>query len=77
MTSPVAKAPSAPFTKPASTPSGQSSSAHFAKQITSQRIAADIAAFHQQGGRIEVLGVTRVEFKKKVEPTAPTVPAKK
>jgi hypothetical protein len=77
--SPVSKALATPFTKPSSSAApGQSSSSHFNKQITSQRIADDIAAFHKQGGRIEVLGVTRVEFnKKKVEPTAPTIPGKK
>jgi len=76
--SPVSKALATPFTKPNSGTPSQSSSSHFNKQITSQRIADDIAAFHKQGGRIEVLGVTRVEFnKKKVEPPAPAAHTKK
>lgn len=54
-------------------------SANFAKQSTSQRIASDIDAFRKAGGHIEVLGVTRVEFKKKEErprPAKPVAPKK-
>lgn len=30
------------------------------RRMTHERIAADLAAFHKAGGRIEVLGTTRV-----------------
>lgn len=30
------------------------------KRLTSERISADLAAFRKSGGRVEVLGVTRV-----------------
>lgn len=30
------------------------------RRVTSERIAADLEAFHKSGGRIEVLGTTRV-----------------
>lgn len=35
------------------------------KTLTSERIAADIAAFNQSGGRIEVLGNTPFHHKSK------------
>lgn len=37
---------------------GSSSASSNAMQMTSQRIAADLAAFKKSGGRIEVLGNT-------------------
>ncbi len=55
----------------------QSTSSHFTKQITSQRIADDIAAFHRAGGAIEKLGVTQVVFKKKEEKPSPVAARKK
>lgn len=30
------------------------------KRLTSERISADLAAFRKSGGRVEVLGVTRM-----------------
>lgn len=72
-----------PAAKPAfgmakSTPSAEkshTSSASFAKQTTSQRIASDIDEFRKAGGHIEVLGITRVEYKKKEERPRPAKPA--
>ncbi|NLA67803.1 MAG: hypothetical protein GX856_06095 [Gammaproteobacteria bacterium] len=40
--------------------SSSSSSRNNAAQLTSQRIAADLAAFKKSGGRIEVLGNTPI-----------------
>lgn len=43
------KLPGTPYRKPADT----------SKEVTSERIAAHLAAFEAAGGTIEVLGVTR------------------
>jgi hypothetical protein len=40
-----------------------SSASHPSKSLTSERIAADIAAFNKAGGRIEVLGNTPLHHK--------------
>ena len=40
------------------------------KELTHERIAADMAAFSKAGGRVEVLGVT--PLRRKPEGTAPT-----
>lgn len=40
---------------------------HLQKRLTSDRISADLADFEKAGGRVEVLGVTRV-LKKVDEP---------
>lgn len=41
------------------------------RHVTSQRIDADLAAFHASGGRIEVLGTTYVDLRKKKPPANP------
>jgi len=74
-----------PADKPTSTTGHvfQTRSDNSAKRITSERIAADLAAFSSAGGHIEVLGITRVEFKKKEDrahgshAATPPVPPKK
>jgi hypothetical protein len=48
-TPPTSKLPSSPYRKPADA----------SKEVTSERIAAHLAAFAAAGGTIEVLGVTR------------------
>lgn len=40
-------------------------------RMTSERIAADLAAFHKAGGRIEKLGTTRVLTRIGSDPVAP------
>jgi len=45
------------------------------KTLTSERIAADIAAFNKAGGRIEVLGNTPFQRKTDVETAAVKSPA--
>ena len=50
-----------PPRKPLSTPPPRTrKEADPARGVTSERIAADLVAFRKAGGRIEVLGVTRV-----------------
>jgi hypothetical protein len=41
-------------------------------QITSERIADDLKAFHKAGGRIEKLGITRSLTRIDAAPDAPT-----
>ena len=49
------------------------------RRMTHERIAADLAAFHQAGGKIEVLGTTRVltRIDQPGPPPASTAPRKK
>lgn len=46
------------------------------KELTHERIAADMAAFSKAGGQVEILGVTPLRRKPEKDATA-TAPAKK
>ncbi len=48
--------------------------AHAQKRLTSERISSDLEKFEQAGGRVEVLGITRVLTK--VDAPVEEAPAK-
>jgi hypothetical protein len=77
---PAPAAPSTPTDVPPSktshlfaqrpTPAGKTTA------LTHERLAADLEAFHRAGGKIEVLGITRVPSASEKDAAPPAAPAK-
>ena len=73
----TAAAPRARASTPPLRRSGSSTAGSNTSHLTSQRIAADLAAFKKSGGRIEVLGNTPLRPYSARTTTRRTTPAKK